>query len=133
MSALEHARGLLVMARKDFDALRGMVDNPLFAEEIFGFHAQQAIEKSLKAWLAARSLTFPMTHDLSRLLDLLEENGVDVSPFWPLVQYSVFAVQARYEAGLMETESPLDRVAVISEVQQLLVEIASATGLAINE
>jgi len=48
MSALEHARGLLVMARKDFDALRGMVDNPLFAEEIFGFHAQQAIEKSLR-------------------------------------------------------------------------------------
>ncbi|MFZ4539651.1 HEPN domain-containing protein [Propionivibrio sp.] len=70
MSALEHARGLLVMARKDFDALRGMVDNPLFAEEIFGFHAQQAIEKSLKAWLAARSLDFPLTHDLSRLLDL---------------------------------------------------------------
>jgi hypothetical protein len=133
MSALEHARGLLVMARKDFDALRGMVDNPLFAEEIFGFHAQQAIEKSLKAWLTARSLTFPMTHDLSRLLDLLEENGVDVSPFWPLVQYSVFAVQARYEVGLMETESHLDRVAVISEVQQLLVAIASATGLAINE
>ena len=75
MSALEHARGLLVMARKDFDALCGMVDNPLFAEEIFGFHAQQAIEKSLKAWLAAWSLTYPMTHDLSRLLDLLEENG----------------------------------------------------------
>lgn len=44
MSALEHARGLLVMARKDFDALFGMVDNPLFAEEIFGFHAQQAID-----------------------------------------------------------------------------------------
>ncbi|WP_372703813.1 hypothetical protein [Candidatus Accumulibacter contiguus] len=29
-----------------------MIDNPLFADEIFGFHAQQAIEKALKAWLA---------------------------------------------------------------------------------
>jgi hypothetical protein len=29
MGALEHARGLLVMARKDFDALSGMTDNPL--------------------------------------------------------------------------------------------------------
>lgn len=52
MGALEHARGLLVMARKDFDALRGMIDNPLFADEIFGFHAQQAIEMSHQNCLA---------------------------------------------------------------------------------
>ncbi len=117
------------MARKDFDALRGMVDNPLFADEIFGFHAQQAIEKSLKAWLAARSVIFPLTHDLSRLLDLLEENGADVNLFWSLVQYTVFAVQARYETGLMETEPPIDRVAVIAEVQQLLATVLAETGL----
>ncbi len=43
MSELEHASMLLIMARKDFDAMRGMIDNPLFADEIFGFHAQQAI------------------------------------------------------------------------------------------
>ena len=81
MSALDRAQGLLAMARKDFDALRGMRDNALFADEIFGFHAQQAIEKLLKAWLAACSVSFPLTHDLSRLLGLLEENGGDVSPF----------------------------------------------------
>ena len=63
----------------------------------------------------------------------MEENGVDVSPFWPLVQYSVFAVQARYEAGLMETDSPLDRDAVISDVQQLLLEITYANGMAIKD
>jgi hypothetical protein len=33
------------MARKDFAALRGMLGSPLFADEFFGFHAQQAIEK----------------------------------------------------------------------------------------
>jgi hypothetical protein len=129
MSAPDFSAGLLVMARKDFDALRGMVDNPLFADEIFGFHAQQAIEKSLKAWLAARSVIFPLTHDLSRLLDLLEENGADVNLFWSLVQYTVFAVQARYETGLMETEPPIDRVAVIAEVQQLLATVLAETGL----
>jgi hypothetical protein len=73
MRALDYAAGLLVMARKDFDALRGMVGNPLFADEIFGFHAQQAIEKMLKAWLAARGIAFPLTHDLSRLFELLEK------------------------------------------------------------
>lgn len=129
MRALDYGEGLLSMARKDFDALRGMVDNPLFADEIFGFHAQQAIEKALKAWLAVRSVNFPLTHDLSRLLDLLEESGVDVRLFWPLVQYTVFAVQARYEAGLMEAEAPIDRVAVIVEVRQLLDTVAIATGM----
>ena len=73
MPAAEHARGLLAMAQMDFDAMRGMLGNPLFADEIFGFHAQQAIEKSLKAWLALSSVNFPLTHDLSRLLALLEE------------------------------------------------------------
>lgn len=121
------------MARKDFDALRGMLDNPLFADEIFGFHAQQAIEKSLKAWLAARSVVFPLTHDLSRLLGLLEENNVDVSPFWPLVQYTVFAVQARYEADLLEAEGPIARRAVIEDVRYLLDTVVTATGLSVTE
>ncbi|MDP1634438.1 MAG: HEPN domain-containing protein, partial [Gallionellaceae bacterium] len=108
--------------------MRGMVGNPLFADEIFGFHAQQAIEKSLKAWLAARSIEFPLTHDLSRLLGLLEEASVDVSLFWPLVQYTVFAVQARYEAGLMESEASIDRLAVIAEVEHLVTTVASLTA-----
>ena len=125
MSGLDHASALLVMARKDFDATRGMIDNPLFADEIFGFHAQQAVEKSLKAWLAIRSIDFPLTHDLSRLLGLLEEAGVDVSLFWPLVQYTVFAVQARYEAGLMESEALMDRLVVIGEVEQLMTTVVS--------
>jgi hypothetical protein len=55
----------------------------------------------------------------------------------PIVGYALQSdgrnMQARYEAGLMETESHLDRGAVISDVQQLLVGIASVTGLAINE
>lgn len=133
MHATDHAHDLLRMARKDFDALRGMLDQPLFADEIFGFHAQQAIEKSLKAWLAARSVSFPLTHDLSRLLGLLEESGSEVRTFWPLVQYTVFAVQARYEAGMMDTEAPIDRRAVIEEVQQLFGTVARLIGAAVDE
>ncbi len=129
MHVPDHAQDLLLLAGKDFDALRGMLGNPLFADEIFGFHAQQAIEKSLKAWLAVRSVAFPLTHDLSRLLGLLEENGTDVSAFWPLVQYTVFAVQARYEAGLMANEPPIDRNAVIADVEQLLRTVGRLTGL----
>ncbi len=123
MSGLDHASALLVMARKDFDATRGMIDNPLFADEIFGFHVQQAVEKSLKAWLAVRKIEFPLTHDISRLLSLLEESGVDVDLFWPLVEYTVFAVQARYEAGLMAPDELIDRLAAVEAVGQLLAKV----------
>jgi len=39
MPETEYTKVLLAMAHKDFDARRGMVGNPLFADEIFGFHA----------------------------------------------------------------------------------------------
>ncbi|MFL5004357.1 MAG: hypothetical protein ACJ8DK_03290 [Microvirga sp.] len=33
-----------------------MLDRQDFAEEIFGFHAQQVVEEALKAWIAAKLL-----------------------------------------------------------------------------
>jgi HEPN domain-containing protein len=111
------------MARKDFDALRGMAGNPIFADEIFGFHAQQSIEKAFKAWLSQNAVEYTLTHDLSRLLLLLEETGQDVTAYWPLVEFNVFAVQARYESGLMALEEPLDRNSIISSIEQLLLKV----------
>ena len=100
MADLEHARAMLRMAHRDFNALLGMQENPLFADEIFGFHVQQAVEKALKAWLCICNAVYPMTHDLTRLLSLLENQSAGVEKFWPLVQYTMFAVQARYEEGV---------------------------------
>ena len=120
MSDIEQARALFRMARKDLNALVGMGENPLFADEIFGFHAQQAIEKGLKAWLAFRGVEFPLTHELTRLLNLLETQGENVEKFWPLAQYPVFAVQARYEEGIADLDAPLERASVIDEVEALL-------------
>ena len=48
MADLEHANFLLRMAYKDFNALVGMLGNSLFADEIFGFHVQQTVEKNIK-------------------------------------------------------------------------------------
>ena len=53
MADLEHARSMLRMAHRDFNALVGMQSNLLFADEIFGFHVQQAVEKGLKAGYAS--------------------------------------------------------------------------------
>ncbi|MEO0455124.1 MAG: HEPN domain-containing protein [Cyanobacteria bacterium P01_A01_bin.114] len=53
MSDLGQAKALLQAALRDLKALRGMTDAQIFADEIFGFHGQQAAEKALKAWIAA--------------------------------------------------------------------------------
>ena len=64
MSDLDHARLMLRMAGNDLKALQGMLDVTTFVTEIFGFHAQQAVEKSLKAWLSLVVVYYPRMHDL---------------------------------------------------------------------
>jgi HEPN domain-containing protein len=123
MADLDHARSMLRMAHKDFNALVGMQENPLFADEIFGFHTQQAVEKALKAWLCTHDVIYPLTHELTRLLALLESQGAEVEKFWPLVQYTLFAVQARYEEGVTELDEPIDRALEVKNVRALLVHV----------
>ncbi|NIR50348.1 HEPN domain-containing protein [candidate division KSB1 bacterium] len=35
----------------------------MFDDEIFGFHAQQAVEKVVKAWPNLLGIVYPRTHD----------------------------------------------------------------------
>jgi len=100
-----------------------MENREVFADEIFGFHVQQAAEKALKAWLSKVAGDYPLTHDLTRLLMLLENKGSEVERFWPLTQYNIYAVQARYEEGFSASEEPIDRQAATGEIQILLEQI----------
>ena len=63
MSDPMQARALLEAAERDVSALRGVDDTVMFADEIFGFHVQQAAEKLLKAWLALLGEIYPLSHD----------------------------------------------------------------------
>ncbi len=127
MHDIKQARAMLRMAHKDFAALIGMTqDVAVFADEIFGFHAQQAVEKGLKAWICLHGIEYPFTHQLARLMAILESRGEDMGVFWTLDQYSVFSVHARYEEGDAALDEPLDRDAVIVEVQALLDRVARA-------
>ena len=60
-----------------------MDDSHVFADQVFGFHAQQAAEKLLKAWLALLGEVYPLTHDLEVLLDRLQEREVSVDHLSP--------------------------------------------------
>ena len=99
MSDLKQAGLLLGAAERDLTALRGMTDATVFADEIFGFHVQQAVEKLFKAWLAMLGKTYPTTHNLARLLEMLNTHDVETEGFDELVEYTPYAVQFRYSYG----------------------------------
>jgi HEPN domain-containing protein len=116
----DHARLLLGMARKDLRALEAMLDPDAFAEEIFGFHAQQATEKVLKAWLSLVGRAYPRTHDIGALLEILEASDEAIpATARELAELTDFAVQLRYETYESDDE-PLERPPVIERVGELI-------------
>lgn len=123
MSESEEARELLSMAGKDLKALKHMTDTEAFAEEIFGFHAQQAVEKALKAWISALDQVYDYKHDLMPLLKQLEGLGQDVSELWCFTDLSLFAVQFRYDPLDIDSDQ-LDRQDMINKVQALHGKVA---------
>ena len=118
----DHALLLLELAGKDHKALSNMRDAEVFEEEIFGFHAQQAIEKTLKAWIAAIGLVYPKPHDVSVLTTILRGAGADLSGFPDLEDFSIYAVQYRYEA-YDEPEEKLDREETIAATRILIEQV----------
>lgn len=73
-------------------------------DEAIGFHAQQAVEKCLKAILSLHRISFRKTHDLGELLDLLGDSGKPVPPHAEELDFlNPFAVTFRYD--LIDLES----------------------------
>lgn len=61
------------------------------------FEAQQPAEKSLKAVMVLRGIQFPFVHDLSRLVSLIEKEGVEVPEvLLKAEKLTIYAVITRY-------------------------------------
>jgi HEPN domain-containing protein len=97
--------------------------------QVFGFHAQQAVEKSLKAWLSDHDIVYPRRHTLHTLTQQLAENGCELpTGFHALLCLSPFAARLRYEFW-EPTGGPLDRVELARLAEELLVFVKEQTGL----
>lgn len=99
---VEVARLMLEKATGDLTALRTLAVDQNQADHVVGFHAQQAIEKSIKAVLASREIEIPMTHDLGYLVTLVEALPPEVAESRWLTPW---AGGWRYDAE----GSPIDR------------------------
>lgn len=104
---VDAARRFLELADRDIRAFHKLAPDPDIDDAVVGFHAQQAVEKCLKAVLARREIAFRKIHDLRALLDILANNCPPGPPMREeLAELSPFAVVLRYE--LTETGA-LDR------------------------
>ncbi len=122
MSDIDHALSLLEMAKSDLRALAAMSSPDDFSDQISGFHAQQAVEKALKAWMAALRVLYPRTHDLTLLFDLLQDARADVAAHSDLDWLTQYAVQFRYELA-EQGQFQLDRPMIVSRVDGLLADV----------
>ena len=106
----EQAQRLRRKAAIDEQAMTILMADASSSDEVVGFHAQQAVEKLLKAALSNRHVAFKKTHDLVQLFNLLKAAGVAV----PLEveesrRLGPYAVEFRYEDISEDAAEGLDR------------------------
>lgn len=94
-------------------------DESLFLNAI-GFHAQQAAEKYLKAYLVSLDADFPRTHSIEHLLRLASCSSPDLlETLRPAITLTDFGVSARYPGDLPELtrDQAIEAVAIAQRVR----------------
>jgi HEPN domain-containing protein len=117
MSPAEDTLLLLRLVERHLGSLRGTLDPAVFADEDWGFLAQQSLEKLLKALLVLHGQEPPRSHSLQRLLQELAACGETVELAPELLDLDDFAVLARYEAE--PTPLPAERSCLLELLEEL--------------
>ena len=126
---LDMARLLLEKAAEDETLVKAVVDNTDVADSIIGFHAQQTVEKLIKAVLSARGVTYPRTHAIGYLIGTVEENGIDAPP--ELAEADVlspWAVDFRYNVPVsLDRKASVALLAKLREWTESVIEQAATS------
>lgn len=117
-------------AEGDFQTLQREVrarKNPNF--DAACFHAQQCVEKYLKARLQEAGVPFPKSHDLKQLLVLV----APVEPLWQafsavLDRLNVYAVQVRYPGRAATREMARESLRIAKQIRSTVRDSLGARG-----
>lgn len=101
MSAAPDLPGdLLALAREDLAAAEALDRAERVSDAPVGFHAQQAVEKALKAAIASRDTDFPFTHDIGLLMQLCQDVELELSAdLMEADRLTPYAAAVRYGLG----------------------------------
>ena len=89
--------GWLRKSQSDLDAMKASIG--VGSYDAACFHAQQAAEKALKAFLLDAQIDFPFTHNLSKLVELCARENDSFSSLSERVEpLTPYAVEMRYDA-----------------------------------
>ena len=91
------------------------------------FHAQQAVEKSLKAILAFHDVSYPWRHDLGELVNLVKPLTPQIAPLEDrILRMTPYAVEARYDDEfnplLLEANQALDTAREVYRLTCVILE-----------
>lgn len=90
-------RGWLRKAESDL-TVAGMCLDAGQALDTACFHAQQAAEKSIKAYLTAQGIDFPFIHNLEKLIELCAQRDPSFASLKTAAQeLTPYAVELRYD------------------------------------
>lgn len=104
-------RGWVRKAESDLTAMRSCSDGG--ALDAACFHAQQAVEKLLKAYLTAFDLRFPFVHNLEQLSDICAERDSAFREIKEISQeLTPYAVELRYDDEFWPTRETTEAAAL---------------------
>jgi len=106
MSDRSIASEWLEIANDDLDAAQYLFERPHYKQlEIICYHCQQSAEKSLKAYLCAKDIEVPRTHELDLLCHQCNELNPAFSDFYNACEtLEIYATQTRYPSRIDVTE-----------------------------
>jgi HEPN domain-containing protein len=111
MTAPDIPGDLLALAREDLAVARTLDANEGISNAQSGFHAQQAVEKALKAVLAKHGVEFPYTHNIGLLMRLCEDQGYELpAQLLESDRLTPYAAAIRYGLGDPATVAPADAI-----------------------
>ncbi|HCR38764.1 MAG TPA: DNA-binding protein [Synergistaceae bacterium] len=116
----------LEKAEQDLKAAEALASGETFLYFPACFHAQQAVEKFLKALLTDLQVEFPKTHSIEYLIQLLKPHFPALPPvLLDAMDLSHFAVETRYPGDLPEPgrEETLEAIQIAIKVKERVLEI----------
>ncbi len=110
---IEYAELLLRRANGDLEACRVLADNADIDDNVVGFHAQQAVEKSMKVALVLADADLPLSHDLKFLVRQVRETGTEPpQDIADTAWLTPWAAELRYDEPIA-----LDRTAALASAE----------------